>query len=301
MSYGFNALRPEKTIALITNKGGNVNNRLPPAASLKTPGILVAGELDTDLRNDRIQGLFDDNRPRGALWSWVEQEGIAHDGGADALILPFMAEAIRLRYPANQKPTGAGGVQLLDVPTTNGWLADQSTWTSGLTKVWSYSDYPGDKQQAGWLLNENMAFVYRAFSTYDRVANLTFDIDFPLPPGFQLEAWVGIAQAPLRLKIDLSAIPDWTMIEVFNYANSVLKFTPSDNPAALLTLEVPIPTSGIYGFSALVTHGDGVTISTSNPLAYGTILAIPEPSSLCLFLIGMFPSVCRRVARPARC
>ena len=100
MSYGFNALRPEKTIAFITNKGGFYNVSAPSTAALRTPGVLIAGELDTSQRRTAIKGLFDTNRPRGALWSWVEQQGEMHTGRADAMMLPLMAEAIRKRYPA---------------------------------------------------------------------------------------------------------------------------------------------------------------------------------------------------------
>jgi hypothetical protein len=78
MSYGFNALRPEKVIAFITNKGCCYNDRLPSDAALHTPGLLIAGELDTAVRRDSIRGLFVDNRPRGALWSWVEEENTGH-------------------------------------------------------------------------------------------------------------------------------------------------------------------------------------------------------------------------------
>jgi hypothetical protein len=286
MSYGFNALRPEKTIAFVANKGCCYNNTLPPAAALETPGVLVAGELDTALRRNNIRGLFNNNRPRGALWSWVEEQGVAHEGRADSLFLPFMAEAIRLRYPIDQEPTATSGVQLIDVQTEDGWLANQSTWKSGLTKIWSYDEYPGNKQTAGWLLNENIAFIYRAFSTYDRKANLTFDLPFSLPPGFQLEAWVGLAEEPLALTLELSAIPDWTKIQVFNYAQPVLELTAGNLPQSLVSLSMPIPTDGIYGLSALVTHADGVTISTTNPLAYGAIyLPVPEPSGTLLLLL----------------
>ena len=85
MSYGFNALRPEKTIAFVTNKGCCYNNTSPSAAALKTPGILIAGELDTSERRTNIKSLFDNNRARGALWSWVEQQGVAHAGTDEEL------------------------------------------------------------------------------------------------------------------------------------------------------------------------------------------------------------------------
>ena len=86
----------------------------------------------------------------------MEQQGEAHSGRADALILPFMAEAIRLRYPAGQLPSATSGVTLNPVSESSGWLADQSTWKSGLTQIAAYDDYPGAKQAAGWLLNETL-------------------------------------------------------------------------------------------------------------------------------------------------
>lgn len=244
MSYGFNALRPEKTIAFITNKGCCYNFLEPSAAALNTPGILIAGELDTAVRRTNIKGLFDTNRPRGALWSWVEQQGEAHSGRADALILPFMAEAIRLRYPVGQLPTATSGVTLNSASESSGWLADQSTWKSGLTQVAAYDDYPGAKQAAGWLLNENIASVYRAFSTYNRDAKLSFDMRI------EREAWGGETGQPLTLKLNLAAASDWTGLTLYNYAQPIFDLSPTTSPGTLLTLNVPVPHSGGYAFSA---------------------------------------------------
>jgi hypothetical protein len=282
MAYGFNALRPQKTIAFVANKGCCYANRLPSAAALQTPGILISGELDTIERHNSIKGLFDDNRPRGALWAWVEQEGMAHEGLVDEIILPFMAEAVRLRYPAGQAPTAATGVNLLPLSEADGWLADQTTWKSSLTKVASYADYVGNKRQAGWLLNEKVAAVYRAFSTYDSPARLSF-ANTPLDP-WPWGAFVGFqTPATLELQLDLTAISDWTKIELLNYATPVLTVTPGISPAATLVLQAPIPAPGVYGFSALVTHADGVTVSTSNVLALTTV---PEPGLLHLLAAG---------------
>ena len=281
MSYGFNALRPDKTIAFVTNKGCCYNIAQPSAAALNTPGILIAGELDTALRRTNIKALFDNNRRRGALWSWVEQQGEAHTGRADAMILPFMAEAIRLRYPTGQLPTATQGVTLNSVTETGGWLTNQSTWKSGLTEIADYDDYSAGKLSAGWLLNENVAFIYRAFSTYDRDATLSFDLDLP----FELEAWVGLAGEPLPLTLDLTAAPDWSKITLYNYAKPVLDIDRASLPDSLLSLNVPIPNGGSYAFSALVTHSSG-HISTTNPLAY-YVVAIPEPNGLILLCVAV--------------
>jgi hypothetical protein len=280
MSYGFNALRPEKTIAFVTNKGCCYNNTLPSTAALNTPGILIAGELDTDVRLNSIHSLFDSNRARGALWSWVEQQGVAHAGLAMELMIPFVDEAIRLRYPANQVPTATTGVTLLNVNPTSGWLTDQSTWKSGLTKINSSSDYPGNKQTAGWLLNDNVAYEYRAFSTYNHEVNLSFvNSNVPELP----EVNYGFNPTGLQLQLDLSGTPGWTNIELFNGAQPLLQVLPAAGQPSIVTLNAPILKSGVYGLSALVTKADGHTLSTSNLLLF---TAIPEPATAAMLFIG---------------
>lgn len=299
MSYGFNALRPDKTIAFITNKGCCYNNRTPSAASLKTPGILIAGELDTTTRRDSIRGLFETNRPRGALWSWIEQEGVAHEGLADEIVLPFMAEAIRLRYPADQVPTATRGVTLRTLNDADGWLVDQSTWKSGLAHIASYDDYTGNKQTAGWLLNENVAYLYRAFATYDRPVELEFNDPWTweevgyTPPALSLTEHT---PTTLQLTLDVSALPSWSKIQLFNYAEPVLMLAASTSLPTELELDLPISGRGIFSFSALVTGADGQTVRTTNLLTY---LAVPEPMTATTLLVAMIGGALarRRVSR----
>ena len=67
---------------------------------------------------------------------------------------------------------------------------------------------------------------------------------------------------------------------------------PYIKAAATLVLEAPIPAPGVYGFSALVTHADGVTVSTSNVLAFTTV---PEPGLLRLLAAVPWALIfCRR-------
>ena len=68
ISYGLNVLAPEKAIAMAINKAAIVNDLLPGSAALRTPGLLVAGELDVTYRAG-VHDLFISNRPRGALWA----------------------------------------------------------------------------------------------------------------------------------------------------------------------------------------------------------------------------------------
>jgi hypothetical protein len=136
-----------------------------------------------------------------------------------------------------------------------------------------------------------MAAIYRAFSTYDSPPRLSF-ADTPLDP-WPWGAFIGVrTPSTLPFKLDLTAIPDWTKIELLNYSTPVLTVTPGPSPAATLRLEAPIPAPGVYGFSALVTHADGVTVSTTNVLAFTTV---PEPGGAAIILaaIMIFPKIRR--------
>lgn len=260
MSYGFNALRPEKVIAFITNKGCCYNDRLPSEAALQTPGLLIAGELDTQVRRDSIRGLFNDNRPRGALWSWVEEENTAHARADDELVLPFMAEAIRLRYPSGELPTATAGVSLRALEEEDGWLADQSTWMSGLVKTAAFGEYVGDKSTAGWLLNENMAQLYRAFATYDKPVS----IQFPSSPLLLGESLSADLPVKLDVRVNTSGIVDWTKVELFDYAQKIGEALAGGVPASTAIVPTTLSAGHVHALTALVTLADGSTVRTTN-------------------------------------
>jgi hypothetical protein len=270
MSYGFNALRPEKVIAFITNKGCCYNNRLPSEAALRTPGLLIAGELDTQVRRDSIRGLFNDNRPRGALWSWVEEENTGHARTDDEIVLPFMAEAIRLRYPSGELPSATAGVSLNALNEEDGWLADQSTWMSGLVKVASYDEYVGDKSKAGWLLNDNMAQLYRAFASYDKPVSIQFP-SAPLLLGESLSAGLPLA---LNVRVNTSGMVDWTKVELFDHAQEIGEVLASGVPASTAIVPATLSAGGLHALTALVTGADGSTVRTTNIV---TVLTAPVP------------------------
>jgi dienelactone hydrolase len=268
MSYGFNALRPEKVIAFITNKGCCYNDRLPSDAALHTPGLLIAGELDTLVRRDSIRGLFDDNRPRGALWAWVEEENTGHARSDDEIVLPFMAEAIRLRYPSGELPSATSGVSLRALNEEDGWLADQSTWMSGLAEVASYAGYLGDKSTAGWLLNENMAQLYRAFATYDKPVSIQFP-SLPVLLGEFLSASLPVT---LNVQINTAGIMDWSKVELFDYAQKVGEVLPGGAPSSTAIVPATLSAGDVHALTALVTRADGITTRTTNIV---TVLTAP--------------------------
>ncbi len=171
MSYGMNTKRPHKVIGFITSKGCCYNNFTPSEAALLTPGMLIAGETDTNLRRTNIRSLFDINRPRGALWAWVEEQGAGHEAGAtQELILAFLLECYRLRYPPGAS-TLDGPIKLKTLNEFDGWLVDQNTWLDGVTDVFPFDDAPVDPATFGWVPSERVARIYQAFSSYNKVSN----------------------------------------------------------------------------------------------------------------------------------
>ncbi len=288
-SYGFNLHRPEKVLAFILNKAGG-SSELPSQASLKTPGILIYGEYDIPGLSNGVIDRFEDNRPRGALWSLAQEGYTAHFGMAERLVLPLMDEAIRLRYPAGQLPTATSGVDLLDLDETSGWLADQSTWTSQMTEIASYADYSGDRSAAGWLLNEGMANLYRAFTTHDK--QVYFDpLWSPTYPSATPDVLVG-GESPqdVVLEVGTHAVPDWSKVELFDYDESIAEIVSDGSPSSLVRVNAVLTSPRVHGLYALVTHADGVTVSTTDAIAYivtpdpNTI--VPEPNTLVLLASG---------------
>jgi len=263
MSYGLNALRPDKVIGFVANKGGYYNDPLPSLPCLLTPGILVAGELDAQFRRETIHQLFTDNRRRGARWAWVEEQGMGHEGDAERLLLPFLARCIELRYPPDQVPTADAGVELIELPEASGWLANTDTWGQALTLILPFDNYPGDQRAAAWLPDAAVAQMYQAFAT--RTAWLRTGgglvLDRPLHvetpgPGDYWAAPAGFAMWAQPVNIDTSDYPDWSDIRFFSGATLLARLIGDGQPHDSASVTVQLP-AGVHCLSALVTDASG--------------------------------------------
>lgn len=250
MSYGLNALRPERVIAMVVSKGGYYVTSRPSLAALRTPGLLVAGEADTSSRRAAIRDLFEGNRPRGALWAWVEEEATTHAQGDSAqLIRPFIAECVRLRLPADADPRN-GPVTLRDLAEDGGWLLEPGTDKNGFARIFAYGDYTGDRRAADWLPTERLAVLFRAFASY-RKASLTTAIEGPVDT-------VVAHGENLVYRIGRPSV-EWQSVEVYEGATAIARFTPVD--AELVTHQRALR-SGYLCFHAVITNSDGTRHTT---------------------------------------
>jgi hypothetical protein len=250
MAYELNAQRASKVITFMSNKGGFYSHLRPDAAALATPGVLIAGQRDDKSHHEIIQDLFTGNRPRGALWVAVEEEGVAHNtGNAREFFYPYLEFMFRVRYPAGASPV-AGPVPLLAVNEAAGWLTDPESYKTGLAEIAPYASYPKDKKTAGWLPNRRLAFIYRAFASYHKATP-----DAKIAPGTGPVDW----GTTVTYTIGQPVAP-WTSVEFYEGDVMLKRVTPADGSILAVLTTPTAPGYSVY--HALVTFADGTQRTT---------------------------------------
>jgi hypothetical protein len=251
---------PDKVIAsVIVGSRLNLTGIKPTAAHLGTPACIINGELEHD-ENERggmaavVEPVLADYRPKGALWGWMAVPGGGHEfNGQEVLAMPILDAAVRLRYPADGD-VRQGPVKLQPVDPKTGWVADNTTWGSGLTKSAAARDFKGDITKSSWLLNQDLAFIYRAYSTCDRPLKITS----PHPMSAQGEVWD--EGSSVVISIADTKFAAWTKLELYDGAKKVSELT--DGPA---DFKVKNLQAGYHAFSVLGADDKG-TIRPSNPV-----------------------------------
>ena len=272
LSYELNAQRPTKVITFMSNKGGYYSHLRPEAAALSNPGVLIAGQLDDALHHEIVQDLFTGNRPRGALWVAVEEEGVAHNtGNAREFFYPYLEAMFRVRYPAGASPV-AGPVPLLALNEAAGWLTDPDSYKTGLAEIAPYASYPKDKKTAGWLPNRRLAFIYRAFASYHKATP-----DAKIAPGTGPVGW----GTTVTYTIGQPVAP-WTSVEFYEGDVLLKRATPTDGSIFAVVTTPTAPGYSVY--HALVTFADGTQRTTmprrvfvrAGPPQAPAIVSIPD-------------------------
>lgn len=266
MAYGLNVLAPSKVIAFAANKGGYYNDDTPDAAARATPGLLIAGENDSTSRRNKLSSIFNTNRALGAKWAWVEEENTSHQiNNSYKLIRPFLAECVRLRYPESVGLPTSGPVTLLTLTEESGWLVDQDTWNSGVTQIYAYGSQSGSSLDYGWVPNERLARLYRAFSTYNKSAGAV--------GGSSIVVTTALP-ASLAFTVNMSG-QTWTSMEIFEGATSIATATSPGN----VSINHSALTGGYHVFHGEITKPGGAKSSTLlHPVfVVGPLAPPPEP------------------------
>jgi hypothetical protein len=273
-SYGFVNSAPERAICFVTNVSSWFNPPVPVEGALKVPGVMIVGKFDPFGRGqqgvDRLLEVLAAARAKGARWSAIVENKGHEDGIAFDVYVKLVEQCIALRYAADADPS-RGPVKLVDIPEDTGYLADPSTWDSGLTAIAEYVDYAGDRGEAHWLPNRDMAYVYRAAATrnnpisvgvqdVDRVYNPNTD------PGtmFSIGGPVVDPGRSLKLVCDVREMPDWSKIEFFNGSRKLGEVSSPAEPV----LQVAVGSKDIVWCLTAMAHSDSGQTRVASPFYF---------------------------------
>jgi hypothetical protein len=263
---------PERTIAAgIIEARYNFTAFLPPNpppsakvrnAVLAIPSILITGAGKTPKPDSQtgvlkmVDEVFVPFRPLGAQYAWLELPGYGHEYAVnrqDLMIMPLLDLAVRTRYPKDGDVT-KGPIKLLSIDPATGWVADNTTWKSGLTKIVPARQFKGDLGHASWLQNEDLAFIYRAYATHNNPLKITS----PGPCGPGTPAVDPGSNIPIT--VDASKFPNWKKLEFYDGAKKLGTVTAA--PARYTATNL---TPGYHVFSVLGTDKRG-NIRSSDPV-----------------------------------
>lgn len=254
MAYEFNAWLPSRVIAFSVWRGGNYESYTGLSKeSLATPAVLSAGERDEERRVVAIRKLFDGNRPLGANWSLLVEEGKGHErGNSLALFLLTFQSALDQRLPSRasslHKP-----VPLKPVHQRHAWFADNDTWKSGITAIHPARHFTGDSHHLSWLIDEANALVYRSLAGYSNPLHLD---RFQHAPTYRVNE-------PVILDCTGLDSQPWESITLYDGAREVARVTPSDP-----RVEIQGPHRPGAHASVLVGRLADGTLRTSNPVEW---------------------------------
>ena len=263
-TYGFINYAPERAICFVANVSAGGRPEIPVEEALEVPGVFIIGKFDALIGQrgiDRTEKLIKDARAKGALWSWALELKGHEDGYSFDIYMKLVEQAVKARYPIKGDPS-RGKVQLVNIEENAGWLVDQESWESGLTHVGSYAEYRGDKAKAGWVLNQDMAFVYRSLATHHNPLKISvkeFDRTFNpnTDPGTMFSLGGPVANPGDRITItcDASSFPGWEKIGFYNGAQKLGEVETGSDPTIRVSLE---ETEMVYCLTALATGQDGI-------------------------------------------
>jgi len=222
----------------------------------RVPMCVINGDLEYEPGGmaKSLEPVLTEQRPKGALWSWLAVQGVSHEfAGQEVLTMPILDAAVRLRYPADAD-VRKGPVKLKTVELESGWVADNTTWKSGLTAITPAKKFKGDVGKSSWLLNEEVAFIYRAYSTFDCPLKITS------PSREAAKTEVFDAGSAVTIKVDDSRFTGWTKLELFDGATKVGELTKGKAEFVVKDLK-----TGYHAFSILGTDGKG-KVRPSNPV-----------------------------------
>ena len=270
-AYGFANYIPERTICFTTNVMSRFIPKTPTSEALKVPAIMVVGPFDplVKIGPEYIRTVIETTRKKGSRWSWIAEQGKGHeDGHIMDVFMTFYKNSIQLRYP-DKVSAKKQKINLIEIPETEGWLADHHSWESGITSITPYRDYKGDKTKASWLIDKDMAFLYRGLATYNKPITLgiknverTYNANFNPYTMFDVGGPVKDPGKKITIQCDIR-LPKWEKVEFYNASKKLGEVGAGKNELDITILQEEF----VYSITALVYAPDG-KIFPSTPMHF---------------------------------
>jgi len=258
-AFGLALSRPERGLGFCSNVPAGLSPTQPNAAQRGVPGMFFAGETDMLVPggiNSNVAPVMRYARAQGAPWSKIEVQDMGHETRrVFHICYSFFFKMLESRIPKDWDPR-AGRPTLVPLDESKGYIADDSTWTSGLTKFYSYDAYPGDKRggNTSWLPDEYMAYLHRAYTSRDNVVGIKDS-----EGEFLWNAAIIMSERKsgetFTLDGDASKYPNWTKVELFDGNKKLQEKTGG---GATFSFDVPLTEATPFSQNFVVlAHGPG--------------------------------------------
>lgn len=272
-AYGFVNYAPERALCFLSNVMSGSRPEIPVPEALKVPGIFIVGKFDA-LTGERgmtmLTTMMAGVLPQGALWTWAVELKGHEDGHAFDVYTKLVEQSVKVRYPEDADPR-KGPVNLKELEREDGWLTDLDSWDEGLVYVDSWKDYQGDRSVAGWLLNKDMAFIYRAMATHHnplvvKVKEFDKTLNTHTDPGtmFSLGGPVADPGESIHLVCNTEDFPEWEKITFYNGAEKLGDVKKGEEPMLSLSLKKdPL----VYCLTVVAETSEGIK-RTASPMHF---------------------------------
>ncbi|MCP4709907.1 MAG: T9SS type A sorting domain-containing protein [Planctomycetes bacterium] len=171
-SYHFSKWNPQRVLGFVTQKGG-YHDTGPAGQAIYVPGYMFIGENDLPYRIENLTGIFEENRPLGALWILAMQPGAGHQRISDRNLLNnYFLTVIERRLPEIIPPDQPLVLQTIEEPS--GWLGNRTTFAIG-----EYACYDQEIRQACWFPSRPVGEQWQVFVSDSTVTD-TIPCDTPI-------------------------------------------------------------------------------------------------------------------------
>jgi hypothetical protein len=129
----------------------NIKGSMTSIDDALSPGLFIVGENDLESRNQSIESAFNAQRESGAFSAFALEPNVGHGGGeADPLIREYFSGILNKTLDNNG--------DIISIDSSEILLGNNQT-----LEIWSYPEYPGNKQEASCLIDSVFAKYWLEF------------------------------------------------------------------------------------------------------------------------------------------